>query len=176
MFYSAEIEDRVKISLSHLEKEKEVFEELKRKYVGRMLGDCSICILVARVMEVYEYKVCDEFLIARVWFEVLLFKFFEGEVVCGEILEQSEEGMRLGVSFFSELWVTKSGLPPATEKVYVNDCGEKQLVWVWIYRGSKLYFRRNAHVRFRVLDNEKGSSTVLCVLNEAGLGPLEWWV
>ncbi|AFN83480.1 DNA-directed RNA polymerase subunit E' [Encephalitozoon romaleae SJ-2008] len=177
MFYTVEIEDRIKVSLeSSLEKEREVFEELKRKYVGRVLEDGSICVLVVRVANVHEYKVCDEFLVARVEFEALLFKFFKYEVVCGTILEQNEDGIKLGVPFFSSLFVKKGDLPDMTEKVHVSDCGENQLAWVWIYRGNKLYFRRNACVRFRVLGCKEKSSLVLCSLGEAGLGPLEWWV
>ncbi|AFM98763.1 DNA-directed RNA polymerase subunit E' [Encephalitozoon hellem ATCC 50504] len=177
MFYSVEIEDRIKISLENgLEKEKEVFEKLKRKYVGRILEDGSICIVVMSIVNVCEYKVYDEFLLAKVEFEALLFKFFEYEVVCGTILEQKEDGMRLCVPFFSDLFVKRSGLPDVTERAYVSDCGEKQLAWVWMYRGNKLYFRRNAYVRFRVLGSEEKSPFVLCDLGEAGLGPLEWWI
>ncbi|ADM11994.1 DNA-directed RNA polymerase subunit E' [Encephalitozoon intestinalis ATCC 50506] len=177
MFYSAKIEDKIKISLnSNVEKKREVFEELKKKYVGRTLENTSMCVLIERVIDVYEYKVYDEFLVAEVEFEALFFRFFKDEVGCGTILEQNEKGIRIGVSFFHNLWAKKDFLPSVSEKAYVSDCGEKQLAWVWIYRENKLYFRRKSCIRFRVLHPEEKSSLVLCGLNEAGLGPLEWWV
>lgn len=176
MFYSVEAEDRIRISLLGKEREKEVFEELKRKYVGRILEDASICVLVTRVVGVHEYKVHDECLIAKVGFEMLLFKLFKDEVACGQITEQNEEGIGLGVSFFDELRVRREDLPAVCEKVHVNDGGERRLAWAWVYKGSKLYFRRGAEARFRVLDGDRGSAAVLCDFSETGLGPLEWWV
>lgn len=176
MFYTAEIEDRVKIGVKHLDMEGEVWRRVEERYVGRMLEDTSICILVTRVVSICEYRVFEEFLVAEVRFEMLLFKFLRDEVVCGQIAEQSDEGMRLCVPFFDRLGVKESSLPSVCERVVVDDGGERQRMWVWVYKNNRLYFRKGDDVRFRIKEVGRRTLSVSCSLGETGLGPLAWWI
>lgn len=172
MFCTVEISDSVRIALLH-DREAEVRRMLEQKYIGNAL-DGGICILLMGIVSVDEYRVSDEFLVARTRFSMLLFKFFRNEIVHGRIVEQSESGMRLGMPFFSALSVQRSALPVVSENVCVSDGKEHQSAWVWIYKSSRLYFRKDDEVRFRVGDARAGPQ-VACDLSEMGLGPLSWW-
>lgn len=176
MFYIGEIRDRIRISLTSEDKEQEVARRLREKYVGGVLEDSSICILLIRVVRIYDYRVSDEFLIAKVRFEMLFFKFLRYEVIFGRVLEQNDDGMKLGIPFADGLDVKKNNLPVVSEKVYVSDGKERQLSWVWIYKDNRLYFRKDEDVRFRVEDIREQPLEVMCNLNEVGLGPLSWWM
>ncbi|KAM0671240.1 subunit E' of DNA-directed RNA polymerase [Ordospora colligata] len=174
MFYTMWFEEDVKIPLSSEMKEKEVFEVLKRKYVGKIIEGFGICVVITECARVEEYQVYDEFLAAHAKFEMLLFKFFRDEVMYGEILEQNSEGIRVGISFFDEIQVKKDNLAEGSEMVYVSDGGEKKAAWVWIYKGNRFYLRRKSKVRLRVLwDCTDGC--VMCDFKEMGLGPIDWW-
>lgn len=176
MFYTAEITDKIKISLCQEDQEKEVVRRLEEKYMGKMLDDSSICILLTRVIEVHEYRILDEFLIAKMRFEMLLFRFFGHEIVHGKILEQNADGLRMKIPFFSELLAKRKNLPAVSESVCVTDGKEKQLAWAWLYKDSRLYFRKDDDVRFRIKEIEGVPPYVACDFSEVGLGPLSWWM
>lgn len=115
MFYIAEIKDRIRISLTSQDKENEDMRKLLEKYINSMLKDSSVCFLLTKIIKIDEYRVVDEFLVAKVRFEMLLFKFLRREILHGRILEHNESGTRLGIPFFDGLKTDKNDLPAVSE-------------------------------------------------------------
>ncbi|KAF5340999.1 hypothetical protein D9611_006094 [Ephemerocybe angulata] len=209
MFCLSVIKDKIPIHPQHfsIPAEETITAELNKKYANRVLHDVGLCICVFDLSKVGEGKVRygDGFLWYEVTFRMVVFRPFESEVVVSKVKSSDEDGIRLTMGFFDDMYIPAMYLPQPS----AFDPNERAHFWL---PGSELttatelldtptsermYIDQGDVVRVRVeqdefCDDEPGPVkvvegvvqekargrppyTVVCSIAEQGLGPVAWW-
>jgi len=184
-----------------------LISEINKKYANRVLHDVGLCICVFDLSEAGEGKVRygDGFLWYKVVFRLVVFRPFTSEVVIAKVKSSDEEGIRLTVGFFDDIYIPTAYLPQPS----AFDPNERCHFWIpdspLTSRSElldtpvaeRMYIERDEVVRVRVecdefYDDEPGPPkvaegvqvkrepkrapyTVCCSIAEQGLGPVAWW-
>lgn len=140
-----------------------------------------------------------------VTFRLVVFRPFASEVILAKVKSSSEEGIRLSIGFFDDLYVPLTYLPQPS----AFDPNEQAYFWLPDSEAtsttemldtpltSRMYIDRGELVRVRVesdefFDDEPGPPKaaegvavqsplrrspfqVMCSIAEQGLGPVAWW-
>ncbi|OKL56963.1 hypothetical protein UA08_07805 [Talaromyces atroroseus] len=125
----------------------------------------------------------------NVTFRLLVFRPFKGEVILGKILSQDEDGIKIGLEFFEDIFVPKELLfEPSRYDIAEN-------IWVWENDGQPFFYDVNEIVRFRVEAEEwhdqrptkpeqadgqtqsdyKAPYTIQASMVDSGMGLISWW-
>ncbi|KAI4237190.1 MAG: hypothetical protein L6R40_005968 [Gallowayella cf. fulva] len=80
----------------------------------------------------------------NVEFRLIVFRPFKGEIIAGKISSASEEGMRIALDFFDDIFVPSNLLFSNTTFNSQEQC------WVWSNEGQEYFYDKNEWVRFRV--------------------------
>ncbi|KAF5379453.1 hypothetical protein D9615_006558 [Tricholomella constricta] len=200
--------------------------ELNKKYANRILHDVGLCICVFDLSEAGEGKVRygDGFLwykgiVVRscqvhdnvlnsqriVVFRMVVFRPFTSEVMVAKVKSSDQEGIRLSVGFFDDIYIPVSYLPQPT----AFDPNERAHFWLPDSDlgtthemldtpvSERMYIDQGEVMRVRVeaddfFDDEPGPPkmsegvqvhrevkrapyNVICSIAEQGLGPVSWW-
>ncbi len=171
MFVLSEIEDTVEISASSKDKQIAVMDKLKMKYTGKLVDNLGISLFVKEIIEIAEYEIQSEHLIANVIFDVVFYRFYEDEVVFGKIIKQEEEKITIEDDLGSIYEVHAINLFENCEFDNVGDNNR----WIWNYKGNQLPFTTGGIVRLKINKLNYKDSVVDAAMNDQGLGHVLWW-
>ncbi|KIJ55480.1 hypothetical protein M422DRAFT_220177 [Sphaerobolus stellatus SS14] len=209
MFQLSTIKDTVAIQPTYfsLPAEKAIKQELNKKYANRVLQDVGLGICIFDLVSVGEGKVRygDGCYWYQVTFRLVLFRPFASEVILARVKSSSEEGIRLTIDFFDDLYIPIAYLPQPC----AFDPNEQAYFWLPdsdltsttemldTPLTSRMYIDRNELARVRVesdefFDDEPGPPKaaegvvvqkppkrspfqIICSMAEQGLGPVSWW-
>ncbi|KAK7696398.1 hypothetical protein QCA50_001052 [Cerrena zonata] len=115
MFVLSIIKDTVAVHPQHfgLPPEQAITNELNKKYANKVLHDVGLCICVFDISEAGEGKVRygDGFLWYKVSFRLVVFRPFASEVIVAKVKSSDEDGIRLSVGFFDDIYIPVMWLP-----------------------------------------------------------------
>ncbi|KIM90162.1 hypothetical protein PILCRDRAFT_811890 [Piloderma croceum F 1598] len=187
--------------------EQALISEINKKYANRVLHDVGLCICVFDLVEAGEGKVRygDGFLWYKVVFRMVVFRPFASEVILAKVKSSDEDGIRLSVGFFDDMYIPIPYLPQPS----AFDPNERAHFWLPDSEAttthelldsptsSRMYIDQNEVVRIRVeadefYDDEPGPPkaaegvqvrrelrrapfSIICSMAEQGLGPIPWW-
>ncbi|KAH6905162.1 polymerase III polypeptide H [Coprinopsis sp. MPI-PUGE-AT-0042] len=209
MFCLSIIKDTVPIHPQHfgVPADEAITAELNKKYANRVLHDVGLCVCVFDLTEVGDGKVRygDGFLWYKVTFRLTVFRPFVSEVVVAKVKSSDEDGIRLTMGFFDDMYIPAIYLPQPS----AFDPNERAHFWLPDSElttasemldtptSERMYIDQNEVVRVRVeqdefFDDEPGPTkvvegviqeratarppyTITCSIAEQGLGPLAWW-
>ncbi|KZT68712.1 hypothetical protein DAEQUDRAFT_751213 [Daedalea quercina L-15889] len=209
MFVLSIIKDTVAVHPQHFGAlpEQAITNELNKKYANRVLHDVGLCICVFDLAEVGEGKVRygDGFLWYKAIFRLTVFRPFTSEVILAKVKSSDEDGIRLTVGFFDDIYIPLMFLPEPS----AFDPNERAHFWLPGSEATsahelldsatadRMYIDTGEAVRVRVesdefYDDEPGPPkategvqqvhehrrppyTITCSIAEQGLGPVSWW-
>jgi len=209
MFVLSIIKDTVAVHPQHFgaPPEQAITNELNKKYANRVLHDVGLCICVFDLAEVGEGKVRygDGFLWYKVIFRLTVFRPFPSEVILAKVKSSDEDGIRLTVGFFDDIYVPLVFLSEPS----AFDPNERAHFWLPNSEATsahelldsvvadRMYIDTGEVVRVRIesdefYDDEPGPPkategvqqahenrrppyTITCSIAEQGLGPVSWW-
>jgi len=115
MFVLSLIKDTVAIQPAYfaVPPEQAIISELNKKYANRVLHDVGLCICVFDIAQAGEGKVRygDGCLWYKVVFREVVFRPFTSEVILAKVKSSDEDGIRLTVGFFDDIYVPLMYLP-----------------------------------------------------------------
>ncbi|EJD43716.1 hypothetical protein AURDEDRAFT_145291 [Auricularia subglabra TFB-10046 SS5] len=102
--------------------------ELNKKYANRVLHDVGLCVCVFDLIHAGEGKVRygDGCLWHKVTFRLVVFRPFKSEVLLATVQSSSEDGIRLSVEFFDDMFIPLEYLPYPS----AFDPNERCFFWV----------------------------------------------
>ncbi|KAJ7156854.1 polymerase III polypeptide H [Mycena crocata] len=209
MFNLAILKDTVAVHPSDFggPQEQAITAELNKKYANRILHDVGLCICVFDITQAGEGKVRygDGFLWYKVIFRMVVFRPFQSEVLLAKVMSSDQNGIRLSVDFFDDMYIPVHYLPVPN----AFDSNERAHFWMSGFEGKqsemldtptadRMWIDKGEVVRVRVesdefYDDEPGPIkmadgvqvvkevpsrapfTVTCSMAEQGLGPTAWW-
>ncbi|KAM5541365.1 hypothetical protein V8D89_004919 [Ganoderma adspersum] len=209
MFQLSIIKDTVAVHPSQfgLPPEPAITNELNKKYANRVLHDVGLCICVFDLAEVGEGKIRygDGCLWYKVVFRLTVFRPFASEVILAKVKSSDEDGVRLTVGFFDDIYVPLVYLPeptafdpkerahfwlPGSESTSSHELLDSALTdRMYIDAGDVLRVRveadefhddepgpPKAHEGVQqVRESRRPPYTITCSMSEQGLGPTSWW-
>ncbi|KAJ2913672.1 hypothetical protein MD484_g6738, partial [Candolleomyces efflorescens] len=115
MFQLAIIKDTIPIHPQHfgLAPSDAITGELNKKYANRVLHEVGLCVCVFDLADVGEGRVRygDGFLWYKVTFRMVVFRPFVSEVVVAKVKSSDEDGIRLSMGFFDDMYIPAIYLP-----------------------------------------------------------------
>ncbi|EIN06234.1 hypothetical protein PUNSTDRAFT_106452 [Punctularia strigosozonata HHB-11173 SS5] len=115
MFQLSFIKDTVAIHPSSFGTpvEQALIAELNKKYANRVLHDVGLCVCVFDISEAGEGKVRygDGMLWYKVVFRLVVFRPFASEVILAKVKSSDEDGIRVSVGFFDDIYIPVMYLP-----------------------------------------------------------------
>ncbi|KAI0076680.1 hypothetical protein K474DRAFT_1691258 [Panus rudis PR-1116 ss-1] len=130
MFVLSIIKDTVAVHPQHfgLPPSQAIINELNKKYANRVLHEVGLCICVFDISEAGEGKVRygDGFLWYKVVFRLVVFRPFSSEVILAKVKSSDEDGIRLSVGFFDDIYIPKMWLPEPS----AFDPNERAFFWL----------------------------------------------
>ncbi|KAG8685057.1 DNA-directed RNA polymerase III subunit rpc25 [Ceratobasidium sp. 394] len=178
MFVTATLKDNVAVAPSQFSAPAQVAitNELNKKYANRVLLDVGLCICVFDLIWVGEglVKYGDGCYWYKVTFRMVVFRPSRSEVIIGKIKSSTEDGIRVTLGFFDDIYIPRDYLPVPS----AFDLNEQAFFWLppnhWPTDEppsathlldtditTRLYLDRSEIVRIRVerdefYDNEPG--------------------
>ncbi|VEU19350.1 DEKNAAC100853 [Brettanomyces naardenensis] len=122
-------------------------QELNGKYANKVIPKLGLVISVWDILEVEDglLKPGDGAIYIKVRFRCILFRPFVGEVLTGWIESCSEDGIRVNMEFFNDIFIPKS-------LIFENSIySPKENAWIWeMDSENRLYLDVNEKINFRV--------------------------
>ncbi|KAH7881701.1 RNA polymerase III subunit Rpc25-domain-containing protein [Phlebopus sp. FC_14] len=209
MFVLSIIKDTIPVLPANfgLPPEQALINEINKKYANRVLHDVGLCISVFDLVEAGEGKVRygDGCLWYKSKFRMVVFRPFASEVILAKVKSSDEDGMRLSVCFFDDMYIPQAYLPQPS----AFDPNERAHFWLpdspyttahellESPTSDRMYIDQGEIVRVRVevdefYDDEPGPPkaadgvvvkrearkapySIICSIAEQGLGPTAWW-
>ncbi|KIL62118.1 hypothetical protein M378DRAFT_129227, partial [Amanita muscaria Koide BX008] len=209
MFCLSIIKDTIPIHPSNfgVPAEQALIAEINKKYANRVLLDVGLCVCVFDLAEVGEGKVRygDGFLWYKVVFRIVVFRPFTSEVIVAKVKSSDEDGIRLTLGFFDDIYIPSAYLPQPS----AFDPNERAHFWLPDSAlttahemldtplTDRMYIDQSEVIRVRVeadefYDYEPGPPkaqdgvvikhepkrapfVLICSIAEQGLGPVAWW-
>ncbi|CAL1408694.1 unnamed protein product [Linum trigynum] len=125
-------------------------------------------------------------------FRMVVFRPFTGEIIVAKIIESDNDGLRLSLGFFDDIYVPAHQLPQPCHQIPDPDRRYK-VRWIWEYdiedTGNPEQYNIDGldEVKLQVLNvsfpplpieqQEKPFAPMLVTgsISECGLGPVSWW-
>lgn len=171
MFVLSELQDTVEIRASSGDRQAAVLDSLRLKYTNKLVETLGVSLFVSKLVEVLEYEIQGEMLVADVLFEVVFYRFYQNEIVLGKIVRQEEEKIVVEDEISNVYEVQAVDLFESCE----FEGGETECRWVWNYKGSQLPFVTGERVRIRTRGLRFEDGVVEAGMNDQGLGHVVWW-
>ncbi|VFQ65222.1 unnamed protein product [Cuscuta campestris] len=191
MFYQSEVEHTLILPprLLGLKLEEAIKEELEGLFVDKVIPKLGLCISVYDIRSIH-----GGFILPRdgastytVKFRLIMFRPFVGEVIAARLKESTENGLRLSLGFFDDIYVPAALLPSLSE-FKPDPKMQNQKRW-FCYSDEDLVVDDENEIRFRVhtvsyppmpLNQDKASKPfapmlITGMLDADGLGPVPWW-
>ncbi|CAA21883.1 DNA-directed RNA polymerase III subunit rpc8 [Schizosaccharomyces pombe] len=154
MFLLSRFSDIISIHPSNFWKptKEALAEEIHKKYANKVIQNIGLAICVYDFLKIGEgiIKYGDGSSYMNVVFRLIIFRPFRGEVMLGKIKSCSEEGIRVTISFFDDIFIPKDMLFDPC--VFRPD----ERAWVWKIEGedgsegTELYFDIDEEIRFQI--------------------------
>ncbi|XP_050236832.1 uncharacterized protein LOC126686688 [Mercurialis annua] len=194
MFYLSLIEHTLRLppSLLSLPLQDAIKKELENIFLDKVIANLGLCI------SIYDIRNIDGGFIFpgdgastyTVEFRMLVFRPFVGEIITAKLKESNNDGLRLSVGFFDDIYIPAHRLPKPShsqqdpEKRY-------QAIWTWKVESEdddmQLSIDGFDEIKFRVdsvkyppipiEQPEKPFAPMIISgsLDYEGLGPVSWW-
>ncbi|EEH17503.1 DNA-directed RNA polymerase [Paracoccidioides brasiliensis Pb03] len=194
MFILTTISDLVQISPEDFSKLSAVAIEdnINEKYANKVVQNVGLCIGFYDLLEASDGLIGHGtgLVNVNVKFRLIVFRPFKGEIILGKITSGTENGIRISVEFFNDIFIPPSLLLDGARFDFTDQ------VWIWDNgEGAVFYFDIGETVRFRVEaeewhdlvpdgpDAQQGESVVekkppysiIGSMQIAGLGLVSWW-
>ncbi|KAK9457232.1 RNA polymerase III subunit Rpc25-domain-containing protein [Dipodascopsis uninucleata] len=196
MFILSKISDLVRIEPQKFRQatEEAIEDEINAKYANRVVYDAGLCVCLYDILEVGDGLIRhgDGSAYIKTVFRMIVFRPFVGEVLVGWISSCTEDGIRVRMDFFDDIFIPKENL--------FEDCVfiAREQAWVWRTE-HELYLDTNERIRFRVeqetftdqspagpsesvgAEDEAAVSarpppyTLIASCQTYGMGLLSWW-
>ncbi|XP_072957263.1 uncharacterized protein [Typha angustifolia] len=120
-------------------------EELDSLFLDKVIANLGLCISVYDIRSVEGGFVFpgDGSSTYKVTCRLMMFRPFIGEVIVGKIDASDENGLRLSLGFFSDIYVPKRLLQQPCKR-------GPDGIWLWVYEGEELSLDVGEEIRFRV--------------------------
>ncbi|ODV86123.1 hypothetical protein CANARDRAFT_196722 [[Candida] arabinofermentans NRRL YB-2248] len=149
MFQLSIISDLLRIPphLFHLPTEEAIKSELNIKYANKVIHKLGLVISIWDLLEIDDglLKPGDGATYVNVRFRVVIFKPFVGEVLTGWIEKCTEDGIKVNMEFFNDIFIPK---------VYLfenSKYSSEDNAWIWeMDEETKLYLDVNEKISFRI--------------------------
>ncbi|KAF8336014.1 RNA polymerase III subunit Rpc25-domain-containing protein [Amanita rubescens] len=187
--------------------EQAIIAEINKKYANKVLHDVGLCFCVFDLVEVGEGKVRygDGFLWYKVVFRLVVFRPFISEVVVAKVKSSDEDGIRLTMGFFDDIYIPAAYLPQPS----AFDPNERAHFWLPdsplttahelldTSVAERMYIDQGEVIRVRIegdefydfepgppkardgvaikLEPKRSPYVIVCSIAEQGLGPVVWW-
>ncbi|KAL8657898.1 MAG: hypothetical protein Q9226_001471, partial [Calogaya cf. arnoldii] len=142
------ISDLVQISPEDFQKPsaESIEDNLNAKYANKVVQKIGLCICVYDILSASDGLIGHGTGIVNVNVEcrLIVFRPFKGEIVAGRISSASEDGMRIALDFFDDIFVPSNLLFPDSSFNSQEQC------WVWSNEGQEYFYDKTDWVRFRV--------------------------
>lgn len=159
---------------------------ITHRYNDRVQINIGLFVDLYDIVKVTEIKSIPDVKVAygTVLFRYIVFNPPVGSIWEGQIISSDEEGIRIMLSFFDEIFVPYPNLPDGSE------FDDTLKVWTWTSQDSEdeeaitFSFENSKMVRFRVCEvryNETNPNKLMSIIasmdsRTAGLGLKDWWV
>ncbi|KAL8720667.1 MAG: hypothetical protein Q9225_002496 [Loekoesia sp. 1 TL-2023] len=142
------ISDLVQISPEDLQKPsaESIEDNINAKYANKVIQRIGLCICVFDILATSDGLIGHGTGIVNVnaEFRLVVFRPFKGEIISGRISNASEDGMRISLDFFDDIFVPAGLLFPNSSFNVQEQC------WVWSNEGQEYFYDKTDWVRFRV--------------------------
>ncbi|ODQ66550.1 hypothetical protein NADFUDRAFT_45986 [Nadsonia fulvescens var. elongata DSM 6958] len=125
-------------------------DEINTKYANKVVQNVGLCICLYDIHTIDEglIKPGDGAVYIKVEFRLIVFRPFVGEILEGWISSCSEDGIRVKMEFFDDVFIPKEYLFEGS--VFVP----KEQAWVWRTEDNELYMDTNEKIRFRIEEEQ----------------------
>ncbi|PGH00392.1 DNA-directed RNA polymerase [Blastomyces parvus] len=194
MFILTTISDLVQISPEDFSKLSAVAIEdnINEKYANKVIQNVGLCISFYDLLESSDGLIGHGtgLVNVNVKFRLIVFRPFKGEIILGKITSGTENGIKISLEFFNDIFIPPSLLLDGARFDFADQ------VWIWDNgEGAVFYFDIGETVRFRVEaeewhdqipdapdDQESGAVmerkppySIIGSMQIAGLGLVAWW-
>jgi len=122
--------DTVRIEASDFARDRAqaITDEIHRRYANKILPGVGLCLSVLDLLDASEGAVLygDGCLYHKVDFRMIVFRPFLGEAFTAKIQSSTEQGIKLTVGFFDDIWVPIKHLPKHSAFDVRRQC------WFWV--------------------------------------------
>ncbi|KAA0058536.1 hypothetical protein IC582_002224 [Cucumis melo] len=208
MFYLSRIEHTLRVppSLLNLPILDAIKGELEKLFIDKVVANLGLCISVYDIRSVDGGFIfpSDGAATYKVVFTLIVFRPFTGEVIIGKVQESNENGLRISLGFFEDIYVPVELMPSGSEFTPdENNGGRRRWVWIYnevpfdIYESDEIKFKihsieypailveqpKESNSKFPMEEKPKESINVkpfapmviTASLDQDGLGPVSWW-
>jgi len=164
MFVLTTISDVIPILPSEFRKSSAhaIQDNIHNKYSNKVVQNVGLCICLWDLLKASEGMITggDSRVHVNVVFRLVVFRPFKGEILQGTICDDNEDGIRLHLDFFEDIWVPKNLLfegayyavpePPEDLSQEQRANWPKRKEWIWKPNDEEYAFSLNERIRFRV--------------------------
>ncbi|KAK9451179.1 RNA polymerase III subunit Rpc25-domain-containing protein [Limtongia smithiae] len=147
MFILSKFSDLVRIEPAKFGKRTEdaLEDEINAKYANKVVHDVGLCVCLYDIVEVGEGLIRhgDGSAYIKTVFRLIVFRPFVGEILVGWISSCSEDGLKVRMDFFDDIFIPKEYLFESC--IFIP----REQAWVWRTEHD-LYLDTNERIRFRV--------------------------
>lgn len=149
MFQLTQISDLIRIPphLFHLQREKAIKQELHVKYANKIIPKLGFVVSVWDIIDYDKglFKPGDGAMYVTIECRLVVFRPFVGEVLTGWIEECRQDGIKINMGFFNDIFI------PRTLLFENSVFSPEEKAWVWqMDQETKLYLDVNEKINFRV--------------------------
>jgi len=179
---------------------KALYIEIRNKFLNKVIEDVGLVVAVFDITSVGDAYVYpgDGASFVSVQFRAVVFRPFVGEIIVGKIKSSNEEGIKVSLEFFGDVFLPNHLLQ------HPSYFEEEEQLWYWEFSEHKLFFELESDVRLRIesiVFNKRHSKRppkanlvpvegqeqpeeeklpppmiVVGTTNESGLGCVQWWL
>lgn len=149
MFQLTQISDLIRIPphLFNLQREKAIKQELHVKYANKIIPKLGFVVSVWDIIDYDKglFKPGDGAMYVTIECRLVVFRPFVGEVLTGWIEECRQDGIKINMGFFNDIFIPRALL-------FENSSfSPEEKAWLWnMDEDTKLYLDLNEKVNFRV--------------------------
>ncbi|PRP78458.1 hypothetical protein PROFUN_13691 [Planoprotostelium fungivorum] len=167
--------------------------EIRLKYTGKYINNVGLCITLHDISSIGDGYISsgEGYAQVKVVFRIIVFRPFEGELLQGQVIRSSEEGITVTLGFFDDIFVPSHMMLP--NMIFRNEEG----LWFWQYNAYELPIELGDRVRIRVEDihffgrvsrrpsnkqqetgvgfNDPPPMMITASFKDQGLGAIKWW-
>ncbi|KAK7208092.1 RNA polymerase III subunit Rpc25-domain-containing protein [Myxozyma melibiosi] len=147
MFILSKFSDLIRIEPSKFSKKTEdaLEDEINVKFANKVVQDVGLCLCLYDILEVGDGLIRhgDGSAYIKTVFRLVVFRPFIGEVLVGWVSSCSEEGIKVRMGFFDDIFIPKEYLFESC--IFIP----REQAWVWRDEHD-LYIDTNERIRFRV--------------------------